>query len=233
MLERSVWSSNGVRSPRTYGSQTGTRPGVPSRGSSCSRWGPGRGVPAQQLAGPVHEEGAGVARAPDEILVRRRAGVADQPVDGEPLVTDHPADQGGPEDHQDVALVDGARHDLVAEGVDGPTRDDGFAVRQRAGGLAHGHDHRHLLLGDAQAAQELGVPALVGVQHPQRRRHAGVDRRQAGNGVGRHGLAGPVAAGVGRLGGGPAEEPLGVGHGAQREDGILVGVLAGRPSRSP
>ena len=52
--------------------------GSPEPGLELLAFGPGRGVPRSRCAGPVDEEGAGVARTADEEALRRGVRVADE-----------------------------------------------------------------------------------------------------------------------------------------------------------
>ena len=61
------------------------------------------GSAAQEGAGPVHEQGARVARPADEETVGRGVREADESGNLDPLVGHHPHDQGGAEDDVHVA----------------------------------------------------------------------------------------------------------------------------------
>ena len=104
-----------------------------------------------------------------------------------------------------------------------PTGDHGVGVRERAGGLAHRHDHRHLRLRDPEGGRAGRRSSARGcASEPSAAVTPGVDGRQARERVGRHGLAGPVAAGVGAL----VE--------AQRKNPSASGMLpAGRTASEP
>ena len=146
-------------------------------------------------------------------------------------VGDHPDDQGGTEDDQDVPDLVGAGHDLVAEGVDGATGDHGVVVvpagrvvasagTQLAGALAGRGHSREPGRVDPEAVEELLVPAAGPEEAPERGHHRCVDDGVTRQGVGGHRLGGPVPVGIGHLLGRPGEEALGVGHGP--------GLLGGR-----
>ena len=175
--------------------------------------------------GPVDEEGAGVARSPDEHLPGRGVGHGPQPGHLDPRVGDHPDDQGGTEDDQYVPDVVGAGHDLVAEGVDGATGDHGVQSSFQASALlrrpgrsspapwpveGHGREPGRV---DAEAVEELLVPAAGPEEASERGHHRCVDDGVTRQGVGGHRLGGPVPVGIGHLLGRPGEEALGVGHG--------------------
>ncbi len=180
----------------------------------------------QELTGPVHEERAGVARPADEEALRRGVRVADEPGCHEPLFADRPHDEGRSEDHQHVARLGRTGHDLVAQRVDCAAGDHGVALWHRPGRLPHRHHHRHLLLGDTEGGEELGVPATVGVQRAQRRSDTGVDCGQIPERIRRHCLTRPVAAGVGHGHRRPAQETLGVGHRPGQQEVVERGLGA-------
>ena len=106
---RRCGSWNGTRSPRRYGCQTGHVGRVDAVVRRRRR---------DQPVDPVQEQTAGVRRAADERLAGRGVGHGPQPVDLDPLRHDRPDDERGAEDHEHVAVVVGAGHELLAVGVD-------------------------------------------------------------------------------------------------------------------
>ena len=125
------WS--GTRSPRGYGTHTGTRAGSTVLGAV-----------AEQRGRPVEEQPAGVARPADQEGARRGVGHRVVVRDLDRLGHDGPHDQRRAEDHEHVTDRARAGHELLGEHVDraalehavrrvrSPRRAPGRVVRSRA-----------------------------------------------------------------------------------------------------
>ena len=139
-LERRSGSWKGARSPRRYGSHTGTFCGSPLR-SGCGN----RAVTAEtreHSPRPVDEQRAGVARATHEDPVGNGVGNRPQARYLDPFVDHDPDDERCPQKNEDVADLGSSGDDLVAQSIDGPTGEMGAGTGDGAGRLAHGYDGR-------------------------------------------------------------------------------------------
>ena len=134
-------------------------------------------------------------------------GQAEQAAPVLPVVGHHPHDEGCPEDDQHVARAVGAGHDLFAEGIDRTPGEGGVGAGHRPDPSPHRTHHRQLILGHPELVEGRPVPTAPGVEVPKGHGGGRVHRRDRGEGVGGHGLAVPVAAGIRLLGDRPPEHP--------------------------
>ena len=195
---------SGVRSPRTYGSQTGR-----SRGSTAAT---AAGIRvADPAADAVDEQPAGVARPADH----RHAGggVRDRPEPGDldPLLDHAPRDERGAADDQHVAGGVGARRRSAR-----PSRRSSRRPRARRpparssrtvpDRLDAAHDVGQRRRRGAGLRRQRLVPPDEVEQRVGGHRRGRVDGAPAGEGVVGHRLGGPVPGRLRRVGGVPGEE---------------------------
>ena len=206
-LARSLGSWNGVRSPRRYGSHTGTRPGSPGRTPGRYRYRRRPAVPAR----PVGRRRSGCGPSPRTGRRRcsaRRSGTArDRTRErGEPLAPP-PTPSATTQTTRVAPKMTstspgwiGPGHDLLAERVDRPPAHRGRRPGTVPAGCPSGTMRRHLSLRHAQRGRaRRGPSARRREQAPERGGGGRVDAGDAAQRMGGDGLARPVAGGPGQL----------------------------------
>ena len=125
---------------------------------------------APSVAGPAHGHDAGPSR-------RERP----QPFNFDPLVGEHPRQQGGPAHHQHVARVAAGRHELLAQCVDGAGRHERAVAP--SDGSRPGADSGKLIGPHSQLVEQVRRPPLAVGHWSHCHRGRGVDRGHPAQGV--------------------------------------------------